>query len=194
LSMQKAVPIGRGAMVAVTSQMLDLDGLQEQIKGLSVDIANVNSPQQVVLSGEVQDVHQAEQRIERWSSGVPIRLTRLSVSAPFHSRLMVCVEEEYRPHLVQSSQTWNPRRAHRVLSNHTGDFYEEGSIDGLVNGLTNQISGTVMWLSNMHRIVSLNPDQIVEVGPRRPLRGFFWTMGVEVTAITNLVTAKRAWS
>ena len=62
--MQQAVPSGRGAMAAIIQRDLDLEGLHTAIRGMAVDIANHNAPNQVVLSGTLEGVEAAEAQME----------------------------------------------------------------------------------------------------------------------------------
>ena len=191
-AMQRAVPLGEGAMLAVTGSELDLPAINAILSGQPVDVANLNSPQQVVLSGSAAGIDVVEESLRQALPGV--RLPRLSVSAPFHSRLMSIIEPDFRALLTESSTRWSPSQAGRVLSNFTGDFYPADDSAALVDGLTRQISGAVRWMDNMDAIVAREPKIIYEIGPKRPLRGFFRALSVSVTAITNRTTARRAFA
>jgi len=192
LAMQRAVPVGEGAMLAVTGPALDVPTIQAALSGLPVDVANLNSPQQVVLSGTADGIDAVEGVLRDALPGA--RLTRLAVSAPFHSHLMAPIEGDFRALLTESSTRWRPRAAGQVLSNFTGGFYPADDPAALVDGLTRQISGAVRWVDNMTAIVGRSPETIYEIGPKRPLRGFFRALSVSVTAITNRTTARRAFS
>ncbi len=188
-AMQAAVPVGVGAMLAVTGRDLDLDAIRAAAASSAVDLANLNSPQQVVLSGTVEGIDDAAAALGAVLPGA--RLTRLTVSAPFHSRLMAPIEDAFRARLSASASTWTPAAAGRVLCNFTGGFYP-AEAEALVDGLTRQISGAVRWTDNME--VLPEGATIYEIGPKRPLRGFFRALGVSVTAITNRTTARRAFA
>ena len=189
-AMQAAVPVGIGAMLAVTGRDLNLDAIRAAATASAVDLANLNSPQQVVLSGTVAGITAAASAL---SAVLPdARLTRLTVSAPFHSRLMAPIEASFRALLMDSAATWSPTSAGQVLCNFTGGFYPADDAPALVDGLTRQISGAVRWTDNMAAIPA--GTTIYEIGPRRPLRGFFRALGVTVTAITNRTTARRAFA
>ena len=56
--------------------------------------------------------------------------------------------------------------------------------------LVGQVSGTVRWQSNMQAIAA-RPNRILEIGPGRPLRGFFKTIGIGVESITDVRSAER---
>lgn len=187
--MQEAVPVGQGAMTAVMSADVDVSEIQAMLDGLCVDVANHNSPEQIVLSGRRADIDVAEERLR--GQLTTVRLRRLTVSAPFHSRLMRPIEDGFRILLDGSAGTWSADKTGSVLSNYTGAVYPPNDVSAVVDGLARQISGTVRWVDNM-RVISGECMRIVEVGPRRPLRGFFRTIGVSVDAITNLTMARRA--
>lgn len=192
LAMQRAVPVGEGAMLAVTGLALDMPAIRSALTSQPVDVANLNSPQQVVLSGTAAGIHAVEATLRDTLPGA--RLTRLSVSAPFHSHLMTAIEPDFRALLTASSARWSPSGAGQVLSNYTGDFYPADDPTALVDGLTRQISGAVRWVDNMNAIAAQAPGMIYEIGPKRPLRGFFRALSVSVTAITNRTTARRAFT
>src|SRR5262249_29869945 len=77
--MQEAVPAGRGAMVAVIGQ-LEGGVIERALEGLRVNVANDNAPDQVVLSGLVDEVREAERRLMASSVDPPPRLVTLEVS------------------------------------------------------------------------------------------------------------------
>ena len=106
---------------------------------------------------------------------------------------MAPIEPDFRALLEESSTRWSPDAAGQVLCNFTGGFYPAGDRAALVDGLTRQISGAVRWVDNMTAIVGRSPGPIYEIGPKRPLRGFFRALSVSVTAITNRTTARRAF-
>jgi [acyl-carrier-protein] S-malonyltransferase len=172
--MQSAVPLGEGGMTAVTRGELDLAAIESAIAGLVVDVANHNSPEQVVISGRSDDLRVAESRIEG-------KLTRLAVSAPFHSRMMRPIEDPFRALL--RTAPWGDAGA--VLSNFTGTWH---TADALEEALVRQISGRVRWVDNMRALEGM---RVVEVGPSRPLRGFFRAMGLAIESVTNVTTAER---
>jgi [acyl-carrier-protein] S-malonyltransferase/trans-AT polyketide synthase/acyltransferase/oxidoreductase domain-containing protein len=181
--MQEAVAAGEGAMLAVIGRGLDLAELRAALEGLEVDAANHNSSSQIVISGSASGVAEAKNRL----AGKGRRLVPLNVSAPFHSRLMREVEAKFAPALAGA--TLDAARAPRVASNYTGGFH---AADGAAvrDALVRQISGTVRWVDNM-RALGERATRIVEVGPGKPLSGFFKDAGVTVQAITDLAGARE---
>ncbi len=194
--MQEAVPSGIGAMAAIIQPDLPLELLQSSLSQLEVDIANHNAPNQVVISGEALAVQTAIERYQDHPEGSRAKVRMLTVSAPFHSRLMSEIEPGFRSLLFDAAVHWNADRSRLVASNTTGKMHD-GDIEGLVDRLTRQISGTVRWVDNMKALCNKQPESIIEIGPARPLRGFFRGLSDEVgntniEAITNLTSARRS--
>ena len=185
--MQEAVPVGRGRMVAVIGQSLDGSVIERALEGLTVTVANDNSPDQVVLSGLGDDVRAAERRLAESAAGAFLRLVPLEVSAPFHSPLMAPIEPAFAA--VLASARWDTTNAPRVTSNLTGGFHDRDPA-ALRRRLVRQISGTVRWRNNMLALTD-RPTRVLEIGPGRPLRGFFKAIGVSVESITDVRSAER---
>ncbi|MEB2312245.1 MAG: ACP S-malonyltransferase [Sorangiineae bacterium] len=185
--MQDAVPVGEGAMSAVIAAGVADAGVAALVAALGVDVANLNSLDQVVISGPTAGVEAAEKRI---AEALPsAEVIRLNVSAPFHSRLMKGIEPAFRAELERAAGRMDAARATRVTSNFTGGFHSE-SLPSVLDALTAQISGSVNWVANM-RVLADGAERIVEIGPNRPLKRFFGTLGVEITSIMNVKTAKK---
>jgi [acyl-carrier-protein] S-malonyltransferase/trans-AT polyketide synthase/acyltransferase/oxidoreductase domain-containing protein len=189
--MQQAVPLGQGAMIAVIAE-----GIVERMHGelagvlhdLEVDAANENSPGQLVLSGAAADVERAKTRIaERLGSGVEI--VPLNVSAPFHSRLMRGIEPAFRAALEEAAGELRADKTAAVTANLTGGFHG-GTKASVIDALTGQISGTVRFIANMRALCDA-ADDLYEIGPNRPLRGFFKAMGRDITSIVSVSTADK---
>jgi [acyl-carrier-protein] S-malonyltransferase/trans-AT polyketide synthase/acyltransferase/oxidoreductase domain-containing protein len=187
--MQQAVPQGEGAMTAITSEELDVARISAHLEGLEVDLANLNAPTQVVISGRAAAVARASAAIAADSAIAGLRLAPLPVSAPFHSRLMAPIEEGYCELLRSSSSSWSPGAARAVVSNWSGGWHS-GDLEDLILGLTRQISGPVRWVDNMSALIAAG-QPIIEVGPSRTLRAFFRPLGLDVESITNRVSARR---
>ena len=185
--MQQAVPVGEGAMSAIVAPGVSEAGLSDLISDLGVDVANLNSLDQVVISGPVAGVDAADARIAEKLAQAEV--IRLNVSAPFHSRLMRGIEAEFRRELEAVSSGFDAARSTRVTSNLRGG-YHSGALEDLLTALTGQISGTVNWVANMRALTASAP-RVVEVGPNRPLKRFFSTLGVEITSIMNVKTAQK---
>jgi [acyl-carrier-protein] S-malonyltransferase/trans-AT polyketide synthase/acyltransferase/oxidoreductase domain-containing protein len=188
--MQEAMPPGMGTMAAVISENLDSERLCRHLQDLPVDVANVNSDHQIVISGVSGAMPDAAVRVqESLAEGQCFRFVPLNVSAPFHSRFMQPVEMHFEEILRDAGKTLNVHNARHVTSNYTGNFHSEHR-QTIVHSLVQQISSVVRWKDNMKHILT-KTSAIFEVGPGRPLRDFFKTMNVNCLSITNLKSAER---
>ena len=191
--MQEAVPVGVGGMAAVISENIDINILKRLMEGLPADVANINSANQVVISGELPAIDETEKRLEQnFSAEKSFRFIRLNVSAPFHSRLMKIIESHFADTLEKFGKNINPQNAVNVTSNFTGSFHSDDILE-IREKLVNQISNTVHWRENMQSIAA-KAEEIYEVGPGRPLRDFFKTIGVACQSITGLAAAEKNFS
>lgn len=190
--MQEAVPVGVGGMAAVISEGIDIEMLAKNMDGLAAQIANINSANQVVISGELSGIDEAEKRLtQNFPPEKTFRFIRLNVSAPFHSRLMKTIEGRFADTLEKFSNNLNAQNASRVTSNFKGDFHSNDASE-IKSNLVNQISNTVNWRKNMQALSDKARD-IYEVGPGRPLRDFFKTMGVTCQSVTGLNAAEKVF-
>ncbi len=188
--MQAASPKGTGSMAAVIMDNLDQKVLERVLDGTPVDAANINCCDQVVISGESKSVANAEAALRRKiGQDGSLRFVPLNVSAPFHSRFMKSVENDFRKVLQDGADSFCPENAFRVISNFTGKFHSPDR-EAIINNLVSQISHPVLWQDNMTALAATS-EQIFEIGPNRPLRRFFKSMGIDCTAIITLQAAKR---
>ena len=188
--MQEASPPGVGGMAAVICDDLDINDLKDALRDLPLDIANINSSDQVVISGKSDSMANAEQQIKKTFTDKPdLRFVPLNVSAPFHSRFMSTIQESFTKVLKQTSQALRPEKSVRVTSNFKGEFYSDTPGE-LIDSLVSQLSAPVKWRDNMEHLASKATD-IVEIGPGRPLRQFFSKAGVACKSVTSLKSAQR---
>lgn len=189
--MQQAVPAGQGAMAAVIGKAdvaIDHDAVAAIASATGVDLANDNAPDQVVLSGASDAVDRACQAIADSQALGKTRTIRLRVSAPFHSQSMKPIAAPFRALLQADCQGWSPERATQVTSNVSGGLHA-GSAETIADALTEQISATVRWRDNMTLLA--DPGfPIFEIGPGRPLRGFFAASGHSCRSISTLEQAQ----
>ncbi len=188
--MQEAVPVGVGAMAAVISEGIDMDGLKKALADLPIDIANINSANQVVISGEAAALPAAEARCkELFAEPKTHRFVQLNVSAPFHSRFMKKIEEPFAGTLSKYSASFDAKNASRVTSNYRGGFHAE-SVEAVIGNLVSQLSNSVLWRDNMQALAAC-ATKVYEIGPGRPLRDFLKTVGVTCESIVNLSAAEK---
>ncbi len=196
--MQQATPPGTGAMAAIIAENLDLDMIRQTLEGLPMDVANINSAGQVVISGQADSMVTAEERLQKMSvvpsnqTDQSIRFVPLNVSAPFHSRFMNTIRDTFRDVLNSFSAKLTPENADRVTSNFTGRFHSNDTAK-IIEQLVSQISNSVNWRDNMQALVE-KAELIYEIGPNRPLRNFFRSIGITCQSITTLSAAKRTFA
>ncbi len=190
--MQQAVPIGMGGMAAIISNNMDLEKVRQDLADLPLDVANANSAHQVVISGYLSALPEAENRLRTsFSHDQGFRFVPLNVSAPFHSRFMKPVGARFADTLREHGNNLMAAHAVQVTSNFTGQFHSD-SPEAIIFSLVSQLSNTVRWVDNM-KCLAAKTDMIYEVGPSRPLRDFFKTVNISCASITNLTTAERTF-
>ena len=188
--MQEAVPVGIGSMAALISENININMIKKLLENLPVDIANINSANQVVISGEATALPEIEKKMAQvFKTDKPYRFVQLNVSAPFHSRFMKKIEEPFSQTLKEVGRDLNPQNASKVTSNFTGSFHKN-DVASIRGNLVNQLSNTVKWRENM-LCLAANSKEVFEIGPGRPLRDFFKTIGVTCQSITGLTAAEK---
>jgi [acyl-carrier-protein] S-malonyltransferase len=143
-----------------------------------VDIANINAPGQIVISGELAKVETAVGVAKEHGIG---RAVMLNVAGAYHSRLMESAYEKFGAAL-EHIQLQPPRFP--VVSNVTGT--EVNTPIEICQTLQDQITGTVRWADCMQRLIDLGCDSFVELGPGNVLAGLLRRIrkGVEVISVT----------
>lgn len=163
--MQEAVPHGRGAMAAIIGmdpqRVADL--CQEFSSRGVVEVANYNSPEQTVISGEKEPVEAAAQAATQWGAK---RAILLEVSAPFHSSLMAPAREKLRP-LLEAMPFSD--LAFPLVSNVTAEPVTKGDEERRL--LLDQVTAPVLWTQSVRFIVDQGVQLFVEVGPGNVLSG-----------------------
>jgi malonyl CoA-acyl carrier protein transacylase len=152
-----------GGMAAVIG--IDVDQIcrtldQEGVE--SIDIANLNSSLQTVISGPIADLDQVQSPIERAGA---MMFKRLPVSAAFHSRYMSEAAREFGEFL-DSIDIAVPRIP--VMSNVTGAVHEPSEIKAL---LVRQITHPVRWVDSVQSLLRKPEPEFVELGPGKVLGG-----------------------
>ena len=156
------------ACAATTGGMAAMIGADENsVRKLAadedVDVANINSPGQIVISGELAKVEAAVAVAKE--HGIR-RATMLNVAGAYHSRLMQGAYEKLGAAL-QHVVVQPPRFP--VISNVTGQ--EVRTPIEIRRTLQDQVTGTVRWLDCMERLVNLGCDLFIELGPGGVLAG-----------------------
>jgi [acyl-carrier-protein] S-malonyltransferase len=163
--MQEAVPVGVGAMAAILGLPLDQvrEVCDEAAQGEVCQPANINSPDQVVISGNKAAVERAAELAK--AKGAK-RAVMLPVSAPFHCALMQPAQDRLAEDL--KSLTFHEPEV-PVMCNVRGELVTSG--DEARADLISQVTGAVLWEQSMRGLVAKSVDTFVEVGPGKVLCG-----------------------
>jgi [acyl-carrier-protein] S-malonyltransferase len=163
--MQEAVPVGVGAMAAILG--LDLDKVTavcvDASQGEVCEAANINSSEQIVISGHAAAVGRATKLASERGAK---RAIVLSVSAPFHCSLMKPAQDQLAADL-QSMQFRRPEVP--VVCNVDAALIEEG--DPARDALVRQVTGSVKWDPSVRLLIAKGVEKFLEVGPGKVLCG-----------------------
>ena len=166
-AMQLAVPAGQGAMAAVlgldAAQVTEACSEAEAETGLTVAAANLNSPNQTVISGALAAVERASALAKAKGAR---RAVMLPVSAPFHCALMQPAQEEVAQ-VLGAVDLADPRIP--VAANVTGGMVT--TTDAARDALIRQVTGAVRWVDCMQSLIVAGADVFIEVGPGKVLCG-----------------------
>src|SRR6266576_294538 len=172
--MDEACATTQGGMAAM------IGGLENDVRRHAadedVDIANINAPNQIVISGELANVETAVGVAKEYGIG---RAMMLNVAGAYHSRLMesayVKLEKALAGVPIQSP-------GFPVISNVTGE--EVKTPDEIRRTLRDQVTGTVRWTDCMQRLIHLGSDFFIELGPGNVLAGLLKRTNRDVNVIS----------
>lgn len=163
--MQEAVPVGVGTMAAILGMHLDkvTTVCHDAAHGEVCEPANINSSEQIVISGNTGAVERATQLADERGAK---RAKLLPVSAPFHCSLMKPAQDRLEADLNQLKMQ---KPAYPVACNVDADLVtdELRARDTLVR----QVTGSVKWEQSIHLLIGKGVQTFVEVGPGKVLWG-----------------------
>jgi len=156
-AMQDAVPVGQGAMFALLGANVAIaqEIAEYANKSGSCQVANDNSHEQQVLSGDVAGIDEAI----RIASEKGYKAIKLNVSAPFHSILMKPAQEKLRA-VLESTKISTPNVS--VIANVSADVLQYQNI---IENLVQQVTSRVRWTESMLKLKDLGVTDFVEIGP-----------------------------
>lgn len=163
--MQEAVPIGVGAMAAILAlpagqvEQICAESAQDEV----CQAANINSPDQTVISGNKVAVERAVALAKERGAR---RALILPVSAPFHCALMQPAQDRLAIDL-KALNFHNPEVP--VVCNVDAQFVT--TADQSRAALIRQVTGTVQWVKSMQALIAQGAENFVEVGPGKVLSG-----------------------
>jgi [acyl-carrier-protein] S-malonyltransferase len=164
--MEKAVPNGEGTMAAVLGlDRAPLNAVCEAVTatGIPVQLANLNCPGQIVISGSKKGVEEAS--VKAKEAGAK-RVLPLNVSGPFHSELMKPAAVEFKDILsnieINSAQV-------PVIANVTAKPMQDA--EEIKEKLIEQLYSPVLWEDTVGQMLELGVDTFIEIGPGKVLAG-----------------------
>lgn len=188
LFMEEAVPAGVGTMAAVIGfDQARLEAITAEVSAgeESVQVANLNCPGQIVISGTVGGVEKASALAKEEGA----KVIPLQVSGPFHSSLMKPAAEKYEAILneINIKDAKTP-----VIANVTAK--PTTFKDDIKHKLIEQLYSPVRWEESIRELMDLGVDTFVEIGPGKVLSGLVKKVNrrANVIAVGDLETIQSA--
>ena len=161
LFMDEACRATTGGMASILAG--DPAVIAEVCAECGIDVANLNCPGQIVISGEKEGVVKACGMLKE--KGVK-RALPLNVAGAFHSRLMASAGEKLRGPLAETPVSVP---AIPVAQNFTGKFENDPAV--IKENLAGQVAGSVRWEECVRAMIAAGAEQFVEFGPGNVLTG-----------------------
>ncbi|PIP68239.1 MAG: [acyl-carrier-protein] S-malonyltransferase [Candidatus Omnitrophica bacterium CG_4_9_14_0_2_um_filter_42_8] len=177
--MEQAAKNNPGTMASIIG--LSAEVLREVCKETKAEIANLNSPGQIVISGKIESVQNAMALAETKGAKKAILL---NVSGPFHSSFMKEAAEEFRKELDKTKVS-APKIA--IVSNVTADY--EKTPEEIKENLVQQLYSTVRWEESVIKISREGCGTFFEIGPGKVLKGLLRRINPEL-AVQNIETSE----
>ncbi|MDE0835936.1 MAG: ACP S-malonyltransferase [Akkermansiaceae bacterium] len=163
-----------GAMAAL------IGGDEEKVRALAeatdVDVANLNAPGQIVISGTSAGIDDAVGKAKEF--GIR-RAIKLNVAGAYHSRLMAAAQEKLAAELAGTTIT-SP--VIPVVANFTAAAVS--SEDEIRSALTSQVTGSVRWIESIQHLVAQGHTSFIEIGPGKVLAGLVAKIASDATVIS----------
>lgn len=150
-----------GSMAAIMG--LDISIVEEVTKEANSEIANLNCPGQVIISGSSKAVEKTMElaKVKGASRSIPLK-----VSGPFHSSLMNSASEKLKESLEKIS--FNAPKI-PFISNVTANF--ENDIESIKENLALQVNHRTLWEASIRRMKEEGITEYYEIGPGKVLKG-----------------------
>jgi [acyl-carrier-protein] S-malonyltransferase len=159
--MQDASLANPGSMLTILG--LDLDKVEEITSETGTYVANLNCPGQIVISGTLEGLKQAESLAKEKGAK---RVLLLKVSGPFHTELMQEASQKLKVEL-DKIDIKEPKC--KMIFNVTAQ--EETSADNIRANLFKQVSQTTYWQKSVEYMIAAGVDTFYEIGPGQVLKG-----------------------
>lgn len=159
--MEEACLATEGAMAAL------IGGEEEQVRALAeaadVDVANLNAPGQIVLSGTSQNIDTAVAKAKEF--GIR-RAIKLNVAGAYHSRLMQSAQDQLALELAKLSLR---KPAIPVVCNFAATPVAEAA--EIRSMLEKQVTGSVRWTASIQALIAMGHRHFLELGPGKVIAG-----------------------
>ena len=184
-AMQEACEASTGGMAAIIGG--EEDRVRELAAAADVDVANINAPGQIVLSGEASKIVMAVSLAKEYSARKAVELT---VAGAFHSRLM---EPAYQSLSVAMAET--PMIEPKVPVVCNVDAIEVRDPQAIRRTLADQVTGSVCWSQSVEYLIDrLHIEQFIELGPGGVIAGLVGRIrkGTPITSVSNVASLEEA--
>jgi [acyl-carrier-protein] S-malonyltransferase len=162
LFMQEACQASQGGMAALIG--MSEEAVRSVCAEADVDLANLNCPDQIVISGAADKISKA---CEIAKAKGAKRALPLPVAGAYHSRLMIPARDRFSSVLTAVSFT---APAVPVVANVTARPHGESG--GIRDSLAAQVTGSVRWEASMRYLLAQGFTRFIELGPGKALSGF----------------------
>ena len=186
--MQEAVPVGIGAMAAILGLPLETVEIacEDAREGEVCSPANINSPAQIVIAGNVDAVDRA---IELLKTRGAKRAIKLNVSAPFHCDLMFPAQERLAEDLatIEFKDLRFP-----IIENVSAEANTSG--ERARTALIEQVSSPVRWAQSVESLLAEDVETFIEIGAGKVLSGLVRQINRDVRCLNveNTESLKEA--
>ncbi|MDP4899125.1 MAG: ACP S-malonyltransferase [Akkermansiaceae bacterium] len=172
--MEEACNATDGSMAALIGG--DEEKVRELAAAADVDVANLNAPGQIVISGLSANIDDAVAKAKEF--GIR-RAIKLNVAGAYHSRLMASAQEKLAAELSGTTITSPPIP---VVANFTAA--PVASEDEIRSTLTSQVTGSVRWIESIQYLVSQGHNNFIEIGPGKVIAGLVAKIAPEAAVIS----------
>ncbi len=151
---------GMAALLGQDSNYVEKIIIENQ---LNLEIANDNSPIQVVISGNKDEIKKSS---KLFLNNNIKRFVELNVSAAFHSKFMIDAQKDLSEEIDKLNFTKNNIK---IISNYDANIHKENII--IKKNLQNQMANKVNWTKSIKKLEEIGEKNIIEIGPNKVLSG-----------------------
>ncbi len=161
--MNNAAPPNHSGMAALIGR--DADYVQNIIDSnqINLEIANDNSPKQVVVSGKIEDI---DNNKELFLKNNISKYVKLNVSAAFHSKIMQNAQDLLSDQIDKLNFNSN---VINIISNYNAEISNNSLF--LKQSLQKQMANKVNWTKSVKKLEEYGETKIIEIGPNKVLSG-----------------------